>query len=61
MEHHANYWNNTTNGYIVVMHFDSSTTTRSTAAVLPELIDHLRASGYELTTITDLLTGGTQE
>jgi len=34
----------------------SSTTVRSTAVALPRLIDDLRARGYELVTITDLLT-----
>ncbi|MBI2756971.1 MAG: polysaccharide deacetylase family protein [Chloroflexi bacterium] len=46
----------TDNGFIVVQHFDSPTTPRSTAVALPRIIDDLRATGYELTTITDLLT-----
>lgn len=46
------------NGAIVVMHFDSPTTVRSTAAVLPRLIDDLRAAGYRLVNVTDLVTGG---
>ena len=37
-------------------HFDSPTTVRSTAVALPRLIDDLRARGYELVTVTDLLT-----
>jgi len=45
-------------GAIIVMHFDSSATVRSTAAVLPRIIDDLREAGYRLVTITDLLTGG---
>jgi peptidoglycan/xylan/chitin deacetylase (PgdA/CDA1 family) len=45
------------NGTIVVLHFDSPTTLDSTAQVLPRAIDDLRASGYRLVTITELLTG----
>jgi len=44
------------NGAIVVLHFDSPTTVRSTALALPRLIDDLRAAGYTLMTVTDLLT-----
>jgi peptidoglycan/xylan/chitin deacetylase (PgdA/CDA1 family) len=46
----------TVNGAIVVCHFDSPTTVRSTAVALPRLIDDLRAAGFSLVTITDLLT-----
>jgi peptidoglycan/xylan/chitin deacetylase (PgdA/CDA1 family) len=46
----------TVNGAIVVLHFDSPTTVRSTAAALPRLIDDLRAKGFSLVTVTDLLT-----
>jgi peptidoglycan/xylan/chitin deacetylase (PgdA/CDA1 family) len=46
----------TVNGAIVVLHFDSPTTVNSTAAALPRLIDDLRAKGYSLVTITELLT-----
>jgi len=46
----------TVNGAIVVLHFDSPTTVRSTAVALPRLIDDLRAAGFNLVTITDLLT-----
>jgi peptidoglycan/xylan/chitin deacetylase (PgdA/CDA1 family) len=46
----------TANGAIVVLHFDSPTTVRSTAVALPRLIDDLRAAGFSLVTITDLLT-----
>jgi peptidoglycan/xylan/chitin deacetylase (PgdA/CDA1 family) len=46
----------TVNGSIVVLHFDSPTTTTSTAAVLGQMIDELRARGFELVTITELLT-----
>ncbi|MGE3268427.1 MAG: polysaccharide deacetylase family protein [Chloroflexota bacterium] len=44
------------NGAIVVLHFDSPTTVHSTADALPRLIDDLRAAGYSLVTITELLT-----
>jgi peptidoglycan/xylan/chitin deacetylase (PgdA/CDA1 family) len=44
------------NGAIIQMHFDSPTTVTSTAVALPRLIDDLRAQGYTLVTITDLLT-----
>jgi peptidoglycan/xylan/chitin deacetylase (PgdA/CDA1 family) len=47
--------NGASNGAIVVMHFDSPRTTTSTALVLPHLIDDLRAAGYHLVTISDLL------
>jgi peptidoglycan/xylan/chitin deacetylase (PgdA/CDA1 family) len=46
----------TVNGAIVVLHFDSPTTVRSTAGALPRLIDDLRAKGFTLMTVTDLLT-----
>ncbi len=48
--------NNIVNGAIVELHFDSPTTIRSTAVALPWLIDDLRAAGYRLVTITELLT-----
>lgn len=44
------------NGAIIVLHFDSPTTVNSTAVALPRLIDDLRAAGYNLVTITELLT-----
>ncbi len=47
----------TTNGAIVVLHFDSPTSTTSTAAVLGRLIDDLRARGFVPGTITQLLVG----
>ena len=47
--------NGASNGAIILTHFDSPTTVRSTAVALPRLIDDLRARGYELVTITDLL------
>ncbi len=43
------------NGAIVVMHFDSPTTVNSTAVALPWLIDDLRAAGYTLVTISELV------
>jgi len=46
----------TVNGAIVVLHFDSPTTIRSTAAALPRLIDDLRNKGFTLVTVTELLT-----
>jgi peptidoglycan/xylan/chitin deacetylase (PgdA/CDA1 family) len=46
----------TVNGSIVVLHFDSPTTVNSTAVALPWLIDDLRAAGFQLVTITELLT-----
>ncbi|MFN0073758.1 MAG: polysaccharide deacetylase family protein [Chloroflexota bacterium] len=46
----------TGNGSIVVLHFDSPTTVNSTAVALPRIIDDLRAAGYKLMTITELLT-----
>lgn len=45
------------NGFIVVMHFDSPTTLRSTGLVLPDVIDVLREAGYQLVTVTELLAG----
>jgi peptidoglycan/xylan/chitin deacetylase (PgdA/CDA1 family) len=45
------------NGAIVVLHFDSPTSPDSTAQVLSAAIDRLRASGYRLVTVTELLTG----
>ena len=44
------------NGAIIVCHFDSPNTLTSTALVLPAVIDALRQSGYQLVTITELLT-----
>jgi peptidoglycan/xylan/chitin deacetylase (PgdA/CDA1 family) len=51
--------NGAQNGAIIVLHFDSPTTTQSTAQVLSAAIDTLRAAGYRLTTITELLTAAT--
>jgi peptidoglycan/xylan/chitin deacetylase (PgdA/CDA1 family) len=48
---------NTTNGAIVVLHFDSPRTADSIAAVLPDIIDGLRAQGFRLVTVTELVTG----
>lgn len=48
---------NVTNGAIVVLHFESPRTRTSTAVVLPRLIDTLRARGYRLVTVSELITG----
>jgi peptidoglycan/xylan/chitin deacetylase (PgdA/CDA1 family) len=48
--------NGAANGAIIVLHFDSPKTQDSTAQVLPAAIDALRAAGYRLVTITELLT-----
>ncbi|MGI9146989.1 MAG: polysaccharide deacetylase family protein [Chloroflexota bacterium] len=48
--------NGASNGAIIVLHFDSPTTRDTTAQVLPAAIDTLRADGYRLVTITELLT-----
>lgn len=48
----------TVNGAIVVLHFDSPNTVGSTAVALGSLIDELRARGFEPVTVTELLTGG---
>jgi peptidoglycan-N-acetylglucosamine deacetylase len=45
------------NGAIVVLHFDSPTSARSTAVALPSLIDDLRGRGFLLVTVTELVTG----
>jgi peptidoglycan/xylan/chitin deacetylase (PgdA/CDA1 family) len=50
--------NGASNGAIIVLHFDSPRTVETTAEVLPAAIDALRASGYTLVRITDLLTSG---
>jgi peptidoglycan/xylan/chitin deacetylase (PgdA/CDA1 family) len=47
----------TVNGSIVVLHFDSPTTTTTTAVVLGQIIDDLRAQGFQPGTVTELLTG----
>ena len=46
------------NGAIIALHFDSRTSVDSTAQVLPAAIDALRVGGYELMTVTELLTSG---
>jgi peptidoglycan/xylan/chitin deacetylase (PgdA/CDA1 family) len=45
------------NGAIVMLHLDGPASTTATAAALPRLIDGLRAAGYHLVTVTDLLAG----
>ncbi|HLZ27005.1 MAG TPA: polysaccharide deacetylase family protein [Chloroflexota bacterium] len=52
--------NGATNGAIIVLHFDSPTTVDTTAQVLPAVIETLRAAGYRLVTITELLTSTPQ-
>ena len=47
--------NNVVNGAIIVVHFDSPTTLNSTAVALPRIIDDIRAAGFSLVTVTDLL------
>jgi peptidoglycan/xylan/chitin deacetylase (PgdA/CDA1 family) len=46
-----------TNGAIILLHLDGPISTTATAVALPRLIDGLRATGYHLVTITDLLAG----
>jgi peptidoglycan/xylan/chitin deacetylase (PgdA/CDA1 family) len=48
--------NGAQNGAIIVCHFDSPNTLTSTAQVLAAAIDALRAAGFNLVTITELLT-----
>lgn len=48
---------NAANGAIIVLHFESPRTRVSTAVVLPNIIDALRASGYRLVTTSELITG----
>jgi peptidoglycan/xylan/chitin deacetylase (PgdA/CDA1 family) len=48
--------NGAENGAIVVLHFDSPTSRDSTAQVLSAAMDSLQQSGYQLLTITELLT-----
>jgi peptidoglycan/xylan/chitin deacetylase (PgdA/CDA1 family) len=48
---------NAANGAIIVIHFDSPTTVNSTATALPRMIDDLRAAGFRLVTVTELVLG----
>ena len=48
--------NGASNGAIVVLHFDSPMSRDATAQVLPAAIQSLRDAGYQLMTITELLT-----
>lgn len=57
---HARVMERTVNGSIVVLHFDSPTTVRSTAVALPHIIDDLRARGFRLVTVTELVTAEEQ-
>jgi len=47
------------NGSIVVMHITGGNTAPLTADALPDIVTGLRARGYQLVTVTDLLTSGT--
>jgi peptidoglycan-N-acetylglucosamine deacetylase len=47
--------NDASNGAIVVLHFDSATTVDTTAQILPRAVDDLRAAGYRLVTVGELL------
>lgn len=44
------------NGAIIVMHFESPRTADTIAPALPGIIDGLRARGFRLVTVTDLVT-----
>lgn len=46
-----------TNGAIVVLHFDSQRSRSATAMVLAGLIDTLRGQGFQLVTVSELVTG----
>ncbi len=49
--------NGATNGAIIVMHFESPRTVDTIAPVLPSIIDGLRARGFTLVTISELVAG----
>jgi peptidoglycan/xylan/chitin deacetylase (PgdA/CDA1 family) len=51
--------NGASNGAIIVLHYDSPHSAVATAEVLPAAIDALRGAGFQLMTITDLLTATT--
>ena len=46
------------NGAIIVLHFDSPTTTETTAQVLGAALDYLRAGGYRVVTVSELVAAG---
>jgi peptidoglycan/xylan/chitin deacetylase (PgdA/CDA1 family) len=46
------------NGAIIVVHFDSPTTTETTAQVLGAALDYLRAGGYRVVTVSELVAAG---
>src|SRR5947209_9443451 len=48
--------NGASNGAIVVLHYDSPMSRDATAQILPAAIQSLRDAGYQLMTITELLT-----
>jgi len=47
------------NGSIVVLHITGGNTAPLTADALPDIVNGLRARGYALVTVTDLLRSGT--
>lgn len=51
---YANVMDNVYDGAIVELHFDSPTTTSSTAVALPWIIDDLSARGYTLVTVPEM-------
>lgn len=51
---YANVMNNVYDGAIVELHFDSPTSTYSTAEALPWIIEDLRARGYTLVTVPQM-------
>jgi len=51
---YANVMDNVYDGAIVELHFDSPTTTSSTAGALPWIIEDLSARGYRLVTVPDM-------
>ena len=48
--------NGASNGAIIVLHLDSLRSATSTALVLPRVIDDLRGAGYQLVSVTELLS-----
>ena len=49
--------NGAVNGSIIVMHFESPRTADTVAAALPAIVDGLRADGFRLVTVSELITG----
>jgi peptidoglycan/xylan/chitin deacetylase (PgdA/CDA1 family) len=48
--------NGASNGAIIVLHYDSPRSEATTAQVLPAAIDALQGAGFQLVTVTELLT-----